>query len=264
MVGCLLEHMIDQPLDSGSESPDATAEVLGKLLENKQVIAAAELEKIRLVVGWIVVNEVDPCSLEQGPLGDRAWLTAGAGSPYVTEFEVMEFAAVLGMDTTSGRAYLCRVAELRYRLPRLWEQIEAGILPVWRALKVAEDTWTLPEAGAEFVDRHLASVAASCTWAQIHRLVQEATARFDPEKAEEQRRREADTRRFDIGLGCVEIDGVVQIDARLDLGDALDLEAAIASVAHRLLELGCEESLDVRRSIAAGEIPGSGGTGVGR
>lgn len=61
-------------------------------------------------------------------------------------------------------------------------------------------------------------------------------------------------RRFDIGLAEVGIDGVVQIDASLDLADALDLEAAISSVAHQLLDLGCEESLDVRRSIAAGEI----------
>ncbi|WP_460809740.1 DUF222 domain-containing protein, partial [Nocardioides salsibiostraticola] len=137
------------------------------------------------------------------------------------------------------------------------------------ALQVADETYKLPEAGATFVDRHLANAARSCSWAQIHRLVEEATARFDPEKAEEQRKRCADRRRFDIGLPHVGIDGVVQVDASLDLADALDLEAAIASVAHQLLALGCEESLDVRRSIAAGEIaraqgaldldPGAGG-----
>ncbi len=78
--------------------------------------------------------------------------------------------------------------------------------------------------------------------------------RSHPDKAEEQRKQRADRRRFDIGLGEVGIDGVVQVDASLDLADAFDLEAAISSVAHQLLGLGCEESLDVRRSIAAGEI----------
>ncbi len=166
----------------------------------------------------------------------------------------MEFAAVLGMSTDGGRAYLCGVAELRYRLPHLWEQVEAGVLPVWRALEIAKDTWTLPEAGATYVDRHLADAAVSCSWAQIARLVAEATARFDPERAEEQRKRRADYRRFDIDLKGVGVDGIVHVDATLDLADALDLEAAIASVATQLADLGCEEPWEVRRSMAAGEL----------
>ena len=72
----------------------------------------------------------------------------------------------------------------------------------------AKDTWTLPEAGATFVDRHLADAAVSCSWAQIARLVAEATARFDPERAEEQRRRRADYRRFDIDLTDAALQGV--------------------------------------------------------
>ncbi len=193
---------------------------------------------MRHVVEWIVVNEVDPATHEPGPLCDRALRTAGAGSPYVAEFSIMEFAAVLGMSTDGGRAYLCGVAELRYRLPQLWEQVEAGVLPVWRALEIARSTWTLPEDGAMFVDRHLADAAVSCSWAQIARLVAEATARFDPERAEEQRRRRADYRRFDIDLKGVGVDGIVHVDATLDLADALDLEAAISSVAAQLADLG--------------------------
>ncbi len=134
-----------------------------------------------------MVNEVDPATHEPGPLCDRAWRTAGEGSPYVSEFALMEFAAVLGMSTDGGRAYLCGVAELRYRLPHLWEQVETGVLPVWRVLEIAKDTWTLPEDGAIFVDRHLA-------------------------------------------------------------------DAAVSSVAAQLADLGCTESLEVRRSMAAGQI----------
>ncbi len=236
------------------ESPDATAVVLEQILGDNRVIADAEVTKVRHVVEWIVVNEVDPATHVPGPLCDRALRTAGEGSPYVAEFALMEFAAVLGMSTDGGRAYLCGVAELRYRLPHLWEQVEAGVLPVWRALEIAKDTWTLPEAGAVFVDRHLADAAVSCSWAQIARLVEEATARFDPARAEEQRKRRADYRRFDIDLKGVGVDGIVHVDATLDLADALDLEAAIASVATQLGDLGCEESLEVRRSMAAGEI----------
>ena len=246
--------MNERPLDSGCESTDASEEVLKRLLGTNRVIADAEVVKLQQVVEWIVINEVDPATHETDHMCNRAVRTSGEGSPFVTEFDLMEFAAVLGMTSDSGGAYICRVAELRYRLPLLWNQVEAGKTPAWRALQVADETYTLPEAGATYVDRHLANAARSCSWAQIHRLVGEATTRFDPEKAEEQRKRRADRRRFDIGLAEVGIDGVVQIDASLDLADALDLEAAISSVAHQLLDLGCEESLDVRRSIAAGEI----------
>ncbi len=249
--------MTEQPFDSADQqpvAPDATAVVLEQILAQGRVIAEAEVEKVRRVIDWVVVNEVDPATHDVGPLCDRALRTAGEGSPYVSEFSIMEFSAVLGMSTDGGRAYLCGVAELRYRLPHLWEQVEAGVLPVWRALEIAKDTWTLPEAGAMFVDRHLADAAVSCSWAQIARLVEEATARFDPERAEEQRRRRADYRRFDIDLKGVGVDGIVHVDATLDLADALDLEAAIASVATQLADLGCEEPWEVRRSLAAGEI----------
>ncbi len=228
--------------------------VLEQILGSNRMIAEVEVAKVKQVVEWIVVNEVDPATHEPGPLCDRALRTAGEGSPFVAEFSIMEFAAVLGMSTDGGRAYLCGVAELRYRLPHLWDQVEAGVLPVWRALEIAKDTWTLPEAGATYVDRHLADAAVSCSWAQIARLVEEATTRFDPERAEEQRRRRADYRRFDIDLKGVGVNGIVHVDATLDLADALDLEAAISSVATQLADLGCEEPWEVRRSLAAGEI----------
>ena len=48
--------------------------------------------------------------------------------------------------------------------------------------------------------------------------------------------------------------GTVRIDGDVDLADALDLEAAIAADAHHQLLLGSTESLDVRRSIAAGNL----------
>ena len=46
----------------------------------------------------------------------------------------------------------------------------------------------------------------------------------------------------------------MRIDGEVDLADALDLEAAIAADAHHQLLAGSTESLDVRRSIAAGNL----------
>jgi hypothetical protein len=50
------------------------------------------------------------------------------------------------------------------------------------------------------------------------------------------------------------VEGTVRVDGEVDLADALDLEAAIAADAHQQLTLGSQESLDVRRSIAVGNL----------
>jgi len=62
---------------------------------------------------------------------------------------------------------------------------------------------------------------------------------FDPAEAEKRRRQAADAQ---------------HVDGDLDLADALDLNDAITAGAAELGRLGCEESLDVRRSLAAGAI----------
>ena len=46
----------------------------------------------------------------------------------------------------------------------------------------------------------------------------------------------------------------MHVEGDLDLADALDLDAALAADAHQQLLLGSTESLDVRRSIAAGNL----------
>ncbi len=109
-------------------------------------------------------------------------------------------------------------------------------------------------AAAAEVDRALAPAAGTCSWAQIGRLVEEALARHDPAEAEDRRRRAADGRRFDVETDLVDTAGTVLVSGCLDLADALDLEAAVSRTATQLAELGSTDSLDVRRSIAVGEI----------
>jgi hypothetical protein len=46
----------------------------------------------------------------------------------------------------------------------------------------------------------------------------------------------------------------VRVAGTLDLADALDLDDAISTGAQTLADLGCEESVDARRSTAAGEL----------
>ena len=59
---------------------------------------------------------------------------------------------------------------------------------------------------------------------------------------------------MDTGLDQVGYDGIADIDATLDVADALDLEQAVARRAKLYGQLGDDDSLDVRRAKALGEI----------
>ena len=158
------------------------------------------------------------------------------------------------MSTDAGRVYLGDAVEIRYRLAHLWTAVTTGRVPVWKARKIAQATKSLCPEGAAHVDRHLAHQAARCSFAQIDRAIDDALRLFDPTEAEKRRREAADQRRFDVDLQQVSFDGTVHIDGELDLADALDLNDAITAGAAQLAELGCEETVDVRRSLAAGAL----------
>ena len=200
-----------------TEAAQTTTEtLLGALRANRHAAADLEVERLELTVDWAVENTVEAdgewAAHQVSLFGDRALPIAGPGAPLVSEFALMEYAAALGMSTDSGKAYVGKTLELRYRLPRLWEQVVSGRLPVWRAMRVAEQTGTLPMAAAADVDRALAPAAGTCSWAQIGRLVEEALARHDPQEAEDRRRRSADGRRFDVETDRVDTTGTVLVE----------------------------------------------------
>ena len=64
----------------------------------------------------------------------------------------------------------------------------------------------------------------------------------------------ADGRHFDVDHHQVSFAGTSLIHGELDLADALDLDAAVGARAAQLKDLGCTESLDVRRAMAVGEL----------
>ena len=76
----------------------------------------------------------------------------------VREFAVTDLAVTLGLSEQAARHYVAQTVELRDRLPRLWAQVMAGRLPVWKARRVAEQTIPLKAATAGFVDAQLERV----------------------------------------------------------------------------------------------------------
>ena len=104
------------------------------------------------------------------------------------------------------------------------------------------------------MDRHVAHVAHKIGPVQLERLVDEAIATFMPDLAEERRLAKADGRYFTVEQQQISYAGTAAVHGELDLADALDLEQAVAGLAAQLKELGSEDSLNVRRAAAVGEL----------
>lgn len=216
----------------------------------------AEVALLHGVIEWSVAYRVDRELVDETTFGDNGVLLGGAGCPLVKEFDVYDLAVRMGMSTDSGCHYVARILEVRYRLTKIWEQVTALTVPVWKAFKVADATMNLTWEAARFIDRMLAPTLRSASFAQIERTIVHAIDLHDPDEAERRRTRAADDRCFDIHLSgrAGATDSRVDIAGTLSLEDALDLDTAIKAGATTLSDLGSEESLDVRRAMAVGEM----------
>ncbi len=234
--------------------PESPADTTAVVRDVTGTIAAAEVTLLLGIVDWAVAHTLHGADAEGLAFADTGVPLGGEGCPVVSEFAAYELSAVMGRSSGSGAAYIGKTLELRYRLPKLWARVVALEVTVWKAFRIAELTMNLPVEGAAFVDTALAFCAHRCGFAQIERTVEDAIARFDPDEAEARRRKAAEGRKFGVHTEQVSTDGTVEVAGTLDLADALDLEKAVQETAKALGEAGCEESLDVRRAMAVGEI----------
>jgi hypothetical protein len=215
-------------------------------------VRAAEVRVLAGAVAWAAMHAADSVHPEAVWVGEVP--IAGEGAPGVAEDAVVELAAALGMSTEAGRSYLGDALELRYRLPRLWARVSAGVVPVWRARRVASATMVLSPAAAAWVDAQVAAYAHRVGPATVEALVADAVRRFQPEQARARLEASGDRRHVSIHRDQVSYTGTVPVTAELDLPDALDLDLTLALGAAQLLECGSRESLDARRATALGEL----------
>src|SRR3954452_1884298 len=244
---------LSSPMTTTADDLDTPAGVLAFARDSVARTYAAEVDKLHPAIAWAATHSAD--SMDDAacyPGFESELALAGPGAPLVAEFAVAELAVALRLSTDAGRVFLGLAMELRYRLPKVWKRVTAGDLAPWRARKVAEQTMTLSMEAAGFVDAHVAAFAHKISHARLERLVEEAVTRFMPAEAEARRRAAAEHRHFDIHTNHTPAEGVVDVSGTLDLADALDLDAAVTQGAADLKDLGCEESLDVRRSLAVG------------
>ena len=231
-------------------------ELLDGISSDLQLRRRLEVDELCRIITWADRHVIDTlqgaATITDGFL-DTGIPIAGPGAPLVSEFGLIELIATLERTRDGGRDYVGKVVELGWRLPKIFTAVQAQRCPVFKALRVAELTRPLSADAAAFVDDQLAFAVGTCTWTQIERLVEEAIIRFDPAEAERRRHESTDRRRFDIHLDHAE-NGLVPTEGLLDAADAADLDQAISRRAKALALFGCDASLDVRRSIAAGDL----------
>ncbi|MGA8846014.1 MAG: HNH endonuclease, partial [Nocardioides sp.] len=201
--------------------PTTTPTAITAVRDLKKERDAADVALLQGVVSWSVEYRVDHSLVDSLTFGVDGIILGGVGCPLVSEFDVYDLAAGLGMSSESGCAYVAKVLELRYRLPKTWERVTALEVPVWKAFRVCESTLTLTFEAATHVDRMLAPVLHSCSFAQIERTVAQAIDLHDPDEAEKRRVKAADDRSFDVHLGAqgASTDGTVAVSGSLALED---------------------------------------------
>ncbi|MGL5808704.1 MAG: DUF222 domain-containing protein [Nocardioides sp.] len=232
-------------------SPSA---VLAAVAEHRAAAEAAHLAVIFDAIEWAAMHSPeavppDGWATVPGTCGEVS--LTGPGAPRVSEFCIAEFAAAAGLSTESGTELLADAIEVRYRLPRIWERLTAGHVPVWRARLITRHTRSLSQTAAGWVDRQLAHCAHRVGPAQVQRAIDEALIRFDPGQVED--RNLADNRYVRVGSEA-DLDGSVQILALVDAADAFDVDSAVGQAAELRAKLGDQDSLDVRRARGLGDL----------
>ena len=241
------------------ELPETPAGLLAFARSRRATADRMEADLLQAAVQWALFHPARDAGDEAGftlPGSEHVEPIAGEGCPAVSEFCIAEFGAVVGLATVSAKHYLGQAVELAHRLPRLWRRVQSGDCPAWKARRIAETiihAELAPEAAA-YVDRHVAPFAHRMGTAAVDRLVDEAIARFHPDRAAAAARDGQDARHVTVQDDQVSFHGTMRIEAELDLADALDFRDAVARGAKVREGLGSEEPVDVRRAKAVGEM----------
>jgi hypothetical protein len=246
---------ISTALDS---RPDTAAAVLRSARAERETADLAEARLLQLAVDWAAMHPAEsihePATHVLRGFGQTDLALAGPGAPTVAEYAVPELAAAIGLSTEAGKRYLGEALELRHRLPRLWARVMSGHLTAWKARSVARETTRLSPDAATYVDRHVAPVAHRLKPVRLDRLVHEAIGRYMPDEVARLAEASWDRRHVTVDDQLVSFTGTMHVEAELDIADALDFDAAVASGAEQRAVLGSTEALDVRRAQAVGDL----------
>ncbi len=252
------------PAAFGSEVTDledlTEAALLSEATEIESVLCEGEVHKLRIAYQWAVAHPpVDARETAEGPVLP-AVLTepetlGGAGTPEVAAFTSEPLAVALGCSPASASSLLADALDLHHRLPLLWDQARALLVPAWKARRVASRTRRLSFDAARWVDRHVAGRVSSLSAPALDRLVAEAAAQCDAEGLAD--REQASRSSWDVVLVHPDPRHGSSTSEIHASGDTLDLTRfhdVVCAEAEALGALGDADPLGVRKAKALGVI----------
>ena len=228
---------------------DTLAAVEGALAGRR----AADAELFVLAAHWADQHPAE--TLYGIPVGlpgrERVVMLGGEGTPEVAEFAPAELGVSLHQHPHAARNLIADALDVRHRFPGLWHLLTDQLaLDVWVARKIAAATRPLSQRQAAEIDDRLVEVAATLPPSRLLRLV-EAMVLAANDTGADAAREAAMKQRF-VTINQATEHGTKGLYARLDVADAIRLDAEVDRLARILAARGDESALDVRRSTALG------------
>jgi len=154
----------------------------------------------------------------------------------------------------SGACLIGQVLNCVYRHPLLWDAVRAGALRWYRASEIISEVNAagLCQAAALWVDQQITPRLASLPRGRAIRLLRGLIALADPEEARERELKARTHRHVTLWDPSLESGPCRNLTGRLDVTDAIALDATLNQLAAVLAADGDLETIDQRRASALG------------
>ena len=247
---------------SGGIDLEDLAEValLSEANEIESVLREGEVHKLRIAYQWAIAHPaLDACETPSGPVLPSVLtepeLLGGPGTPSVAAFTPEPLGVALGCSSAAASSLLADALDLHHRLPLLWDQTRALLVPAWKARRVASRSRHLSADAVRWLDRQVAGRVSSLSTPALDRIVAEAAARCDGDELAV--RAEVQREGWDVVLLHPDprlYAGTSEIRATGDTLDLIRFHDVVCAEAEALGALGDTDALGVRKAKALGII----------
>jgi hypothetical protein len=193
---------------------------------------AAETARLRVALRWADLHGHLDGTGPALPGAERLIALGGPGTPPVQEFCPAELGARWKMSHGACAALIGDALDLRHRLPRLWDLVQAGTVRPWVGRRIAQATHAATAQAAAHADRRVSLWAAAKSCGQLEQIAQAALIEADPEAAEEAAR-DAELSQG-VWVGQSSDHGIRDVHIRTDAASAAWFDASVDRVADGL------------------------------
>ncbi len=259
--------------DQLPDSAPLQRDLLTQVRDARSRADAAEREIMVLAVQFAHANPILPGRGVWQPAAVPTWVDAlppdQEPDPEDTEWHGLPalrwdapaaFAAANNMSTIAGKALIRDALVLAHRTPGVWAALKSGLVPGWRARRVAQALLGQPDDVCADVNTELTErfktdgPQAAIGPVVLDRLVDEAMLRRHAEERELDQIEALDHRHVTIDPSTINHHGIADLEARADWADLSAFDDTVARIAGILAHLPehQHDSLGARRSIALG------------